>query len=86
MNEPTEPARRASEALRRIGQVLDGALSEAAGKRMGFMLVTFEFGRQGIASYISNGERKDCVASMKELIDRWEHPDGTDEDPCHWRP
>jgi hypothetical protein len=86
MTEPTEPERRASEALRGIARAIDAALTEAAGQRMGFMLFVFEFDRQGAASYISNGAREECLAAMKELIHRWEHPDGTDEDPCHWRP
>lgn len=43
-------------------------------KRWGFVLLTAEFGRieGGRVNYISNGERSDMVAMLKELLARFE--------------
>lgn len=43
-------------------------------KKIGFVLLTAYFGEidNGRVNYISNGEREDMVAMLKELLDRFE--------------
>ena len=43
-------------------------------KRWGFVLLTAEFGKMsgGRVNYISNGEREDMVAMLRELLARFE--------------
>lgn len=43
-------------------------------KKVAFVLLISEFGeiKDGRVNYISNGERADCVAMMKETIARFE--------------
>lgn len=36
----------------------------------GFILLTFPFGVEGRVAYSSNGDRKDCIAMMKEFLIR----------------
>ena len=65
--------RREDYALRVIGQVLDEALEEAYGRKMGFSLVVFPFGYgPRVADYVSNGERNDVIAVLREKADALE--------------
>lgn len=59
-----------------IASILDTAFNgEATGaaRKVGFVLLVFEFGQEGRCNYISNGaNRKDVVTLMKEQIKRFE--------------
>lgn len=41
-------------------------------KQVGFVLLTFNFGDNAHVNYISNADRKDMIAAMKEFIARAE--------------
>lgn len=45
---------------------------------LGFALITFPLNGKGheLVNYISNGQRKDMIKALKELLQRWE--EGTD--------
>jgi hypothetical protein len=49
---------------------------------MGFVVLVFNFGETGVANYISNVSREDCVKVLRESATRLEfrldHPPGTD--------
>lgn len=60
-----------------LDQVLNGAPPpppQTWNKRWGFVLLTAEFGKieDGRVNYISNGEREDMVAMLRELLARFE--------------
>lgn len=38
----------------------------------GFVLLASPFGRSGIAQYVGNGRREDCIKWMRETADRLE--------------
>lgn len=62
-------------AMNRIAQVLDAQFNPVMGvKKIGFVLLIAEFGQieGGRVNYISNGERGDMIAMMKEYIARAE--------------
>jgi hypothetical protein len=54
------------EIQREIGRKLKAALPSG----WGFMLMLFEFGKQGANFYISNADRADCIRVMEEWIAR----------------
>jgi hypothetical protein len=47
-------------------------------KRVGFALLTYNFGEAGCVNYIGNGVRGDVLVALKELVARWE---GRDSEP-----
>lgn len=57
-----------SRDLQGIAADLDKAITASAGERMGWSLIVFTEGR---ASYISNCDRPEVVAAMKELLTAW---------------
>mgnify|MGYP001094293769 CR=1 FL=1 len=66
--------------MKHLAEALDGVLNgeppppETWKKRWAFVLLTAEFGviRDGRVNYISNGEREDMVAMLRELLARFE--------------
>lgn len=73
MADPIQAQYRAQ--MNAIAQVLDETFNPApAVQRVGFVLLTFEFGKTegGRVNYISNGERQDTIAAMKEWLARAE--------------
>lgn len=67
--------------MNHLAEALDGVLNgepppppETWNKRWAFVLLTAEFGviRDGRVNYISNGEREDMVAMLRELLARFE--------------
>lgn len=56
-----------------IGHMIDEAIEEHADRKMGFMLMVFDFGEGSRMSYISNAERGDILKALQEFIER--HPD-----------
>lgn len=62
-------------AMNRVAEVLDRQFNPVIGERkVGFVLLISEFGKieGGRVNYISNGERADMIAMMKEYIARAE--------------
>jgi hypothetical protein len=55
-------------AMNLLGAFLDQHFTEVAGERMGFALFVFPFGEGGRISYISNSDRADMLATLKEFI------------------
>jgi hypothetical protein len=59
-----------------LARGLDKALNgKAPPKKVGFVLLTFEFGIEdgsGRVSYISNADRRDMIVAMKEWLARAE--------------
>lgn len=73
MNQPIQDEHR--EAMNRVAEVLDRRFNPNRHKRtVGFVLLIAEFGKieGGRVNYISNGERGDMIAMMKEYIARAE--------------
>lgn len=70
--------RKVSERMQRLAAVVDGAVTETAGQKMGWSLIVFTEGR---AQYISNCSRPEVVTAMKELITAWDA--GLPDIPAH---
>ena len=65
--DPIEP--KLAALMNHLGSILDDALEECNdGKRMGFALFVFDFGKGGRMNYISNANRGDVVAALREAI------------------
>lgn len=60
--------------MQALARALDKLLNGSGPKKNGFVLLTFEFGNagQGAVNYVSNANRDDMIATMKELIARFE--------------
>ena len=54
-----------------IDRVFNGAL-RGKDRKVGFVVLLFEFGDTGRANYISNANRADVVALLKEQLARFE--------------
>lgn len=70
---PIEDAYR--EKMNRLARMLDQFFNEdakGADRKTGFVLMVFPFGEGGRANYISNTNRADVVATLKEQIRRFE--------------
>ncbi len=63
---------------RNIAGGMDRALTERHGKRVGFVLMLFDFGAQGTLAYISNAERDGMIGAVKEWLARQEAGLATD--------
>lgn len=61
-----------AEVMKDIGHILAGAIKECGGGGYGFALLVFSFGDFGRMNYISNAERPDMLAALKEFIARAE--------------
>lgn len=62
-------------AMTRVAEALDRQFNPVVGQRkVGFVLLISEFGKieGGRVNYISNGDRADMIAMMKEYIARAE--------------
>lgn len=71
MSDETPDERRARLGLeataKGIGQIIAGAVRDAAGPSVGFLFVMFDFGDRGSMSYMSNGQREDILKMLEEL-------------------
>jgi hypothetical protein len=56
-----------------LDELFNGA-AKGKDRKVAFMLLVSEFGQidGGRVNYISNGERSDCRAMLKELLARWD--------------
>jgi len=67
--QPIEP--NLKKLMNDIGNLLGGALASATkdtGLKYGFCLFMFQFGEGGFTNYISNANREDMLATLKEFI------------------
>lgn len=78
---PEQPIEeRFREQMNSLGKLLDQAFNPTWPKRIGFALLVFPFGDDpGRMNYLSNSERKDMIAAMKEFIARAEGKMGPEE-------
>ncbi len=67
-----------SRELQAVAQVLDEELARIAGTRVAFTLLVFTEGR---ANYISNADRAESVAQLRDLLTYWES--GIPDIPAH---
>jgi hypothetical protein len=58
--------------LQAMASALDDILESETGKKMGFVLLVFQFDAVGLANYISNAQRPDMIKSLRETADRLE--------------
>lgn len=56
-----------------LARIIERNLELIYGQEMGFAIICFEFGKPGIADYISNAKREDMIKALKETLFRWEH-------------
>lgn len=54
---------------------LASSLKQAMPENTGFVLVLFDYGHGGNMSYMSTGERSDCINMLRELLTYLEAPD-----------
>jgi hypothetical protein len=67
--QPIDPA--LTSVMNEIGGVLARAIKDTAsssGRKQGFALFVFDFGQDGRINYISNANRADMLATLKEFI------------------
>lgn len=71
MNEDIIKQQLIEEALGHIASAIEETINYEFGK-MGFALLVFDFGKPGISNYISNAQRSDMIAALRETADRLE--------------
>ena len=59
-----------SETLRQMAADFDAFLQEEHGEKLGFAILLFTFGEEGNLQYISNADRTDMIAMMREFLQR----------------
>lgn len=64
--QPIEPHLR--KIMNDIGKTLANTINEVGEGKYGFCLFVFNFGEKGRINYISNAQREDMVATLKEFI------------------
>jgi len=70
IEQPIEPE--VNEVMNELGHFLDAFFKKMTGKKWGFALLVFKFGQgdDHRCNYISNSNREDMIATMKEFIAR----------------
>jgi hypothetical protein len=58
-----------SKALKPLAEGIDESITRLVGHHIGFCLVVFTEGR---AQYVSNCDRQEVAAALRELLTRWE--------------
>lgn len=59
------------ERMKEMIEVLEGNLKSITGEKKGVVLLVFDFGPGGNLQYISNGNRQDVMAALRELLAKW---------------
>mgnify|MGYP001609691257 CR=1 FL=1 len=54
----------AENCARDIGRIIKKSMPEG----WGFSLVLFSFGEDGLMTYLSSGQREDCIKMLEELL------------------
>lgn len=55
-----------------LGDTLEAIFREMYGRRMGFALFVFPFSRPSLVDYISNGDRKAMIKTLRGAANRLE--------------
>lgn len=66
------PLKELEDTARDIGKTIGRVCPPGSG----FLLVLYDFGHGGNMTYISNGQREDCIRPMKELLEKIEGDHG----------
>jgi hypothetical protein len=74
MPEPVDPkyVSQMNDLARLIDKFFNAGAEEAGEKKVAFVLLLAEFGDSKRCNYISNADRRDCTAMMKEVIARFQ--------------
>lgn len=61
-------------AMKQLGRVIDDWLNQGKGKKVGFVLLMFDFGEKpnGRMNYLSNAERESMLRALQELVGQME--------------
>jgi len=72
--EPISPEFR--QHMNELAAFLDNVFNGKGAKKVGFALLTYNFGEDiigtGRINYIGNGQRAEVLVALKELVARWE--------------
>ena len=69
LDDMTEPE------LRALCNEVADAINDILPEGTGFILLFAPFGKSGVAQYVANGTRPECIAWLKETADRLEGRD-----------
>ena len=58
--------------MRGLAASLDEVLETSMGTKMGFILITFEFGKVNFSNYISNAQRGEIPGALRDVADKLE--------------
>ena len=58
--------------MRGIAASLEEVIEDNIGKNMGFVLMVFKLGKPGITNYISNVQKTDIIAGLRESANKLE--------------
>jgi hypothetical protein len=70
MTDPVSPEFR--DKMNDLARQLDRSFNQDGVRRVGFALLTFNFGDESRVNYISNADRADMLATMKAFVARAE--------------
>ena len=67
-----EPLERAEQTAKEIGRQIKSVLPTG----YGFTLILYSYGGPGVMTYLSSGERADCIKMLRECADKIEKNKG----------
>ena len=70
-----------SKNLQHLARLISGQLKNMTGERLGFSLVVFNNEPGERVNYVSNCDRADVAAALRELLEHWEK--GMPDIPAH---
>ena len=74
----SDATRNISLTLQDVASGINDVLTDIAGEKVGFSLFVWTEER---AQYISNSEREQCAAAIREILDGWDN--GMPDIPAH---
>jgi hypothetical protein len=86
---PTVDLSQTTELMQGVASALDDCLNAGAkrpeDKKVAFIVLLANFGEVsgGRVNYVSNANRDDALAILKELVKRWENEEVIHEQPVH---
>ncbi len=57
------------DTMQKVGEHMDATFNQDGEKHFGWMVLVFPFGKNKIASYVSNCNRRDMIATLREKAD-----------------
>ena len=64
-----EPLEKAEIKAREIGKIIKSQMPDG----FGFTLVLYSYGENGVMTYLSSGQREDCIKMLRECADKIEN-------------